>query len=152
MKRGEIYYIQGPGTLGEKDVKLSRPGIIVTPDSLIGRLSKVQVVYLTNHTQEDLPTHVTIRATGQTSTALCELVTWVDKHRIGNWCGELSAQEQERLNAGLMISLGIEAEPVVVNTNHEGLTVQAVEEMIRLKGERDAYKSMVDSLIRGGRP
>lgn len=150
MKRGEIYYIQGPGTLGEKDVKPSRPGIIVTPDNLIGRLSKVQVVYLTNHTQEELPTHVTIRATGQTSTALCELVTWVDKHRVGNWCGELSAPEQERLDAGLMISLGIEAEPVAANTNTEDL-VQAAKELIRLQGERDAYKDMVDSLIRGSR-
>lgn len=144
MKRGEIYYIQGPGTLGEKDVKPARPGIIITPDSLIGRLPRVQVVYLTNHTQEELPTHVTIRATGQTSTALCELITWVDKPRIGDWCGVLSASEQERLDAGLMISLGIEAEPVVANIRPE--------EMLRLQGERDAYKSLVDSFLRGCRP
>ena len=147
MKRGQIYYIHGQGCLGERDIKPARPGIIVTPDHLIDMVPRVQVVFLTTSPQYDLPCHAVINATGQPSTALCEQIAWVDKTRIGDFCGMLSTSEQERLDVALMVSLGLDlntcsspAEPAQHDTTAELLT---------LRGERDAYKAMVEKFILG---
>ena len=164
MLRGQIYYIYGKGNLGERDGKPARPAIIVTSDTLIDKLDCVQVVYLTSHPQTDLPTHVSINATGTPSTALCELIAWVGKDRIGDFCGVLSPEEEERLDTALMTALGLDAyvdyEYTEEDENEEGegesvgLMSDATKALLditrtveRVSGERDAYKAMVEQML-----
>lgn len=164
MLRGQIYYIYGRGNLGERDDKPARPAIIVTSDALLDKIDKVQVVYLTSHPQTNMVTHVNIDATGTPSTALCELIAWVDKDRIGDFCGVLSPEEAERLDTALMVALGLdvyaEYEYTEEDENEEGegesvgLMSDATKALLditrtveRVSGERDAYKAMVEQML-----
>ena len=167
MLRGQIYYIRGKGCLGVTDVKPARPAIIVTSDALIDALDKVQVVYLTTKPQHDLPCHAVIKSTGTQSTALCEQIAWVDKTLIGDFCGIITPEESERLDIALMVALGIDlGEYEYAETDEETedaddfgtatfmtseKTAELLYENIRVAGERDAYKAMVEKLLEGGK-
>lgn len=107
MKRGEIYYINSIMAKGSEQ-KSGRPGIIVSNDKANEHSDVVEIVYLTTKHKGDLPTHVTIRATGVNSIALCEQITSVDKSRIGDYRGKVSAAEMLNLEIALAISLGID--------------------------------------------
>ena len=140
MKRGQIYFVAGPNRLGAEDVKFSRPAIIVTADALISNHDTVEVVYLTTHPWSDQPTHVTIRATGVPSVALCELVSCLDKAKLGDLCGECTPAEMQALDAALMLSLGITPEPV-----QDSFTLAKA--LIHAEGQRDAYKALLEGVL-----
>lgn len=171
MLRGEIYYIYGQGNLGVHDSKPARPAIILTSNKLIPRLDQVQVVYLTTHPRNDLPTHVTIRSCPIESTAVCETIAWVDKNRIGDFCGVLTQQELECIDRALLVSLGIDLAPDThdeyeyddddddeddyteewdEDEDPEEDAAKYILELMRVRGERDAYKAMVDKLLGSG--
>ena len=65
-ERGEIYYINN-GSSGQigSEIKKDRPAIIVSNDANNKYSSVVEVVFLTSKPKKELPTHVTIRSTGQ---------------------------------------------------------------------------------------
>lgn len=67
----------------------------------------IEVAYLTTAPKTDLPTHVTIRSTGRTSTVLCEQVTSVSVDRVNKYIGQVSEQEMKNIDIALMISLAI---------------------------------------------
>ena len=111
MKRGDIYYIEinDVGVTGHEMMK-SRPGIIVSRDDHNEAAETVQVVYCSASTNRELPEHVCIRTTPRPSTAMCEHIYTVDKSRLGNYVGHLTPQEQQRLDIGIMVALGIEGD------------------------------------------
>ncbi len=159
MRRGQIYYISGQNCLGMGDTKPARPAIIISNNNLIESLDAVQVVFLSTHPQADLPTHVVIRSTGRESIALGERVAWVDKRRIGDLCGWCSPSAMEEIDSALLLSLGISIEPdeEVDADGDDGLedgpndeVAGCVLELIRVQGERDAYKARVDKLLGSG--
>lgn len=106
MKRGEIYYIARRDTIGHEIMK-ARPGVIVSNDVLNATSEVVEVVYLTTQPKKKLPTHVSIQATGQTSTALCENIDSISTLLIGDYCGACTKEELVALDAALQVSLGI---------------------------------------------
>lgn len=153
MKRGEMYYISIPMNNGGE--KKCRPGIIVSNDDQNERDGLLEVVYLTTHPHEDLPTHVSIHSCDKPSTAQCEAVYSITRTRVGNYCGTCSSEEMAAIDAALLISLGIElepkqeeptaAKPLVVDVELDDKKVALVIE--RLTAERDAYKELVHKLI-----
>lgn len=167
MRRGQIYYISGQNCLGMGDTKPARPAIIISNNNLIESLDAVQVVFLSTHPQADLPTHVVIRSTGRESIALCERVAWVDKRRIGDLCGVCSPSAMEEIDSALLLSLGISIEPDedvdddwdVDDDGDDGLEDEDLEddgaaeyilELMRVRGERDAYKEMLEKFLGSG--
>lgn len=106
MKRGEIYYIHHRHTVG-KEIAKGRPAIIVSIDVLNNTSEVVEVVFLTTQPKKNLPTHVLIKATGTTSTALCEQVNTVSKTLVGTYFGKCTAEEMKQVDAALRSSLGI---------------------------------------------
>ena len=101
--RGRIYYVHpGKATGSEQDG--GRPAIIVSND-LCNEYSKVvEVVFLTTKQKVQFPTHVVIR---RRSIALCEQIESVDKARIGNYMGKVTAKELKELEKAMLVSLQI---------------------------------------------
>lgn len=147
MKRGEMYYISIPMNNGGE--RKCRPGIIVSNDKLNERDGLLEVVYLTTHPSEDLPTHVSIRSCDKPSTAQCEAVYSITRSRVGNYCGTCTPEEMAAIDAALLISLGIEwerpkqAEPAEVIKTPDDLLAEFDKAIV----ERDAYKELVHKLI-----
>lgn len=151
MKRGEMYYISIPTQNGGE--KKCRPGIIVSNDKLNERDGLLEVVYLTTHPGEDLPTHVNIRTCDKPSTAQCEAVYSITRQRVGNYCGTCTPEEMAAIDAALLISLGIEletrqaepmlsAEPTPLQT-----AVEVTKELVKVATERDVYKELYQQLV-----
>ncbi len=138
MKRGQIYYIGKSHSLGPEDTKSTRPAIIVSGDDVIPYHDTVEVVFLTTHPWQDLPTHVTIESTGVTSTALCERVSCVDKAVVGDLCCVCTAAEMQAIDEALMLSLGLASEKVEIDTE---AFARLQKELYRVEGERDAYRA-----------
>lgn len=143
MRRGEIYFIQRHDTVGSETAK-SRPGVIISNNVLNATSDVVEVVYLTTAPKKDMPTHVVIKATGIESTVLCEHIDHVSKNLVGSWCGVCSEEEMREIETALLVSLGVEDKSGQVYYNK---LVEAVEQLERLRDERDRYMKMVDHLL-----
>lgn len=106
--RGEIYYIMPYGETAMASVSDGgRPGIIISNDMDNALNGTVEVIYLTRHPWHDSPTNVVIEATGQTSVALCNQVSSVNKRRIGKYVGQVSEYELANLEKAAAIGLGL---------------------------------------------
>lgn len=88
-----------------------RPGIIVSNEMNNRYSPTVEVVYLTGKPKKPLPTHVRINSAKYPSTALCEQITTVAKERISSYVEKLSPEEEQALNAALMVSIALPLEP-----------------------------------------
>jgi len=108
--RGEIYYIM-PGEAIGSEMYGGRPGIIVSNEMNNRYSPTVEVVYLTGKPKKPLPTHVRINSAKYPSTALCERITTVAKERISSYVGKLSPEEEQALNAALIVSIALPLEP-----------------------------------------
>lgn len=135
MKRGEIYFIQRRDTVGAEITK-SRPAVVVSNH---GDLSPVvSVVYLTTQPKRNLPTHVTIAATGIDSTALREQIDTISVTLVGDYCGKCTAEELRQIDKALAVALGLEKTEILIDP--------ADLEFITL--ERDFYKAYTEKLKR----
>ncbi len=153
MRRGEIYYIEIPTSIGS-ELRKARPGIIVSNDKQNERSGLLEVVYLTTQPKEEHPAHVSIRSCDRPSTALCEQVNTVSKARVGDYCGTCTPEEMTAIDKALLVSLGIELEPKQAEPTTGPLVVdvklddkKAALVIERLSAERDVYKSITNKLI-----
>ena len=162
--RGEIYYINRTTTTGATE---GRPAVIVSnnKNNMIG--DAFEVVYLTITPKSDQPTHVTIRSTHTTSTALCERVYTVYQPSMGDYIGTCNESEMANIDAALMISLGIEIDappPKIMEVEVvkevpveviKGVPVEVIkevpagnnEELIAARAQLAALQAMYDSLL-----
>ena len=111
IKRGEIYYIQNAKTLNldEDSTNIqssARPAIVVSNNAANENSQFLEVVYLTTARKKNLPTHVKVLASVE-STALCENIESVDVNRFGNYVRTLDETEMQNINRALSISLDI---------------------------------------------
>lgn len=160
--RGEIYYINRTTTTGATE---GRPAVIVSNNKNNMTGDAFEVVYLTTSPKNDQPTHVTIRSTDTTSTALCERIYTAYQPYMGDYIGTCSESEMANIDAALMISLGIEMDEhpteiierevvkeVPVEVIKEVEVVKEVptgnnEELIAARAQLAALQAMYDSLL-----
>lgn len=149
MKRGEIYYITRRDTIGA-EIKKSRPGVIVSSDDLNRGAGVVEVVYLTCQPKKGMGTHAIIHATGVTSTVLCEQIDTVSTDLVGTYCGTCTAEEMERIDYALLASLGLDYFKYSGTHIEQAADEQdLLDELERLREERDRYAKMVDYFLGG---
>lgn len=142
MKRGEIYYIANPNRIGS-EIRKARPGIVVSADHLNESSAVVEVVFLTSQPKREETTHVVIRSTGRESTALCEQINTVAKQRVGNYLGACTPKEMAAIDEALLCSLGVSQ---LVQERDRG-EKWLMQELGRIKTERDRYAKMIDTLL-----
>ena len=153
MNRGEIYYIFPADAVGnEIKCNRARPGVIVSNNSLTHHSGVVEVVFLTTQPKKDMPTHVTISATGVGSTALCEQINSVSVQRVGGFAGTCTEEEMAAIDKALLASLGIETPKTTESQPTEVIEPSAREKMLLAElseaiTERDRYAKMVDVML-----
>lgn len=162
VKRGDIYYIVNNFQEEGSEQRAGRPAVVVSNDKGNQHSNVIEVVYLTTQPKTDLPTHIDIKSANRPSIALCEQISSVSKDRLGNYIGTCTKYELEMLNAGMMISLGIDIpiQKVIVQPQEKKEEpIKAMpqekpsEELIKAIAERDMferlYREMLEKLIGG---
>ena len=139
MRRGDIYYTQHRETIGSEIAK-ARPAVVVSNNAINDTSPVVEVVFITTKPKKDLPTHVTIRSTGQVATVLCEQINAVSRLLVGNYCATCTKEEMERIDTALLISLGMDAPKA------EQVDVYD-DELAKAVAARDYYRAMLDDLL-----
>lgn len=151
MERGEVYIVKSRYTVGSEIAK-ARPAVIVSNDLLNATAEVVEVVYLTTKPKKDLPTHVSIQATGVRSTALCEQIDSVSLQLVCGRVGVCSEEEMAAVDRALMCSLGVTTEPrdAALSKGVAEGTLDLYIRATRALAERDAYKEILDRILDGG--
>ena len=160
VERGEIYYITPSIAATGSEQRAGRPAIIVSNEMCNRNLNVFEVVYLTTQPKKDMPTHVQIRSTGMTSTALCEQISSVNESRFGSFVGKCTDAEMQMIDLALAISIGISAsctevrDPVRGVLSGEKKETPAADyaplhskELIEVQTERDVYKRLYEQML-----
>ena len=110
VKRGDIYYADLSPVIGCEQGGI-RPVLIVQND--IGNRYSPTIIaaaVTSRQTKTRLPTHIDLPqglgGLDKDSVVLLEQIRTLDKRRLRDKIGELSEEEMEKVNQGLLISLG----------------------------------------------
>lgn len=144
VKRGDIYYIVSNYQEEGSEQRAGRPAVIVSNEKCNQYSNVIEVVYLTTQPKNDLPTHIDIMSASRPSIALCEQICSVSKERLGDYIGTCTKYELEMLDAGMMISLGIDipVQKVIVKTQEK--KEDAVREVLLDKPNGDLIKALTE--------
>lgn len=110
MKRGQIYYADLSPVVGSEQGGY-RPVLIIQND--IGNRyapTTIVAVITTRKTKADLPTHIWLNAEcglPRESMVECEQVRTLDKKRLKECVGQVSAEVMKEIDKGLKISLAV---------------------------------------------
>lgn len=109
MKRGDVYYAELDPVVGQEQGGL-RPVLVVQND-IGNRYSMTTIVApLTTRDKPKLPTHAEVLVKGSNCVkgiVLMEQVRAISSARLISYCGALSAEDMEKADYALMVSLGL---------------------------------------------
>ncbi len=108
MNRGEIYWVEIPArnTQG-REIAKTRPCIVVSAPALNRVRSTVVMVPLTSNNKPYPPVSIAMSSVGSGSVAVCDQLLAVDKKRIRNLAGTITAGELNILDESLRLILGV---------------------------------------------
>ena len=113
--RGDIWYVEKGGYTGH-EYGGGRPAVVVSNNKCNQFSECIEVVYLTSQKKSELPTHVDV-VCQVVSTALCEQVYTVSKDRLGNFFGQCTKDEMQKIDEALKISLALNAYDITKEKN-----------------------------------
>ncbi|MBA4261606.1 MAG: PemK family transcriptional regulator [Comamonadaceae bacterium] len=93
FKRGQVYRVNLEPTQGSEQQGTARPCVILSITPLNNKLRQVGVVPLSTSAKALPPVVVSVPSAGASSVALCHQVRTIDKTRMGEHVGELSAAD-----------------------------------------------------------
>jgi len=94
-RRFGVYWVNLDPTVG-KEIKKTRPCVVISPDEINKHLDTVIVAPITT-TIRSWPFRLTIKSTGKLSSIACDQIRTVSKQRLGKYVGNLSTIEQKQL-------------------------------------------------------
>ena len=111
IKRGDIYYAELNPVIGSEQGG-TRPVLIISNDIGNRHSPTVIVAAITSrvHTKAKLPTHTAIRdfeGLNKDSIILLEQIRTIDKKRLQEYIGMISANEMARVDKALAISVSL---------------------------------------------
>lgn len=95
ISRFDIYWVNLDPTVG-REIKKTRPCVIVSPDELNSNLGTVIVAPLT-HTIQNWPFRLTINHRSAKASVACDHIRSISKKRIVSYDGSLKADSQKKL-------------------------------------------------------
>ena len=108
VHRGEVFYADLSPVVGSEQGGV-RPVLIVQNE--IGNRHSPTVIAAAITSKPRLPTHINIRAadTGlaKDSVVLLEQIRTLDKHRLRERAGQITPEDQKRVDQALDVSLGL---------------------------------------------
>ena len=116
--RGQIYYVasdQNQTPVG-CEIWSDRPALIVSNDATNNSGGAITIVYLsTSLKKQASPLHVRVKSGNRPALALCEQLHTVDRSRLHQLLGQITPEEQSKIDKALNFSLSIDVE------NYRGL-------------------------------
>jgi mRNA interferase MazF len=106
MNRGEVWWVDFEPAVGG-EIRKKRPAIVVSNDKANKYLNRLQVVPVTSKTGRLYPGEALVTVAGRPAKALTSQITTVSKLRLLNKADELADAEMDRVEAGLVIQLGL---------------------------------------------
>lgn len=131
VRRGEIYFFDKGPKVGVEQ-QGGRPGIIVSNNLCNEHSEFVEVVYTTCQPKTSLPTHIEITSTPKPCIALCEQIHTLSKKKILCYYGEVTPEEECKINKALAINLALSQESKCDNSYKE---------------ENEQLKSLLDAAL-----
>ena len=152
IRRGDVFYIESIYQTTGSEQRAGRPAVIVSNDINNRNSEVVEVVYLTTKPKSPLPTHVTINVGEIESTVLCEQVSNVSTERVGTYKCTCTEEEMSRIDAALMVSLGLNKYANISGSaqKEEAALKQEPtdeEKLIRVQAKLEVYKTLYEELL-----
>lgn len=107
MTRGEVWWVRFPDPVG-REVRKTRPAVIVSNNASNRHLNTVQVVPLTSRVGRVFPSEALVEIAGRRSKAMADQVTTAAKGRLLRMEGRLSPREMDGIDRALALQLGLE--------------------------------------------
>jgi len=108
-KRGEVYWVAFAPALGG-EIQKTRPAVILSNDLANEALNRVVVIPLTSKVQRLYPGEARILLSGEERKAMADQITTASKLRLRSRLGKISAQDMSRIEAAVLLQLGIAAQ------------------------------------------
>ncbi len=106
MKRGEVWWVNFDPSLGG-EIKKQRPAVIISNDASNKHLNRMQVVPLTSQVSKVYPSEAVVFLNGQQSKVMADQLTTVNKKRLSNLAGKLSAADMQQVEQVVYLQLGL---------------------------------------------
>jgi mRNA interferase MazF len=106
MKRGEVWWVEFPSSIGG-EIQKRRPAVIMSNDDSNYHLNRVQVVPLTRSVRRLFPSEAYVTLNGQQSKAMADQVTTVAKERVLALIGHLAAPDLELIGQAIRVQLAL---------------------------------------------
>lgn len=107
MNRGEVYWVRFPDAPTGTVIRKVRPAVILTADSAIPHLNRVQVVPLTSNLARLYPGEAFVVARGRRSKALATQISTVDKSDVLGYFDALTATDLVGVEGAVRAQLGL---------------------------------------------
>ena len=108
LKRGDIHWVDFPKRDPKgSEIEKTRPCVILSLSSVNALRRTVVVVPLTSSPEPVPPVAIAVASAGPDSVAVCDQVTAVDKRRVKNRSGSLSAKDMQAIEQSVRLVLGL---------------------------------------------
>ncbi len=105
IKRWDVVLVNFDPTIG-KEIRKTRPALVVSPDEINGHWSPVVVVPMTTKTR-DLNFRAEIEFQGKKGQAAIDQIRAIDKNRIHKVIGRIDESDQINVQVGLNLFFSI---------------------------------------------
>ena len=111
VRRGDIYYADLSPVVGSEQGGI-RP-VLIVQNNVGNRFSPTVIAAAITSQREkaNLPTHIEVQSTAsglsRDSIVLLEQIRTLDKHRLRERAGQITAEDQRRVDQALDVSLGL---------------------------------------------
>jgi mRNA interferase MazF len=108
MDRGDIYWVDIPARTPEgREITKARPCVVISVAALNKARSTIVMLPLTSNGKAAPPIALFTPSAGKNSVAVCDQLLAVDKRRMRNKAGQLSAKDLEAVDDSLRMLLGL---------------------------------------------